>query len=63
MILYNDAMLALRSKSIKIANDVINSARSLLKNKKSEEYSIIHERFHHIVEDIEDIAESVINLP
>jgi len=63
MELYNDVMLALRSKNIKIANDVINSARGLLKNKKPRGYSIIYERFHHILEDIEDIAESVINLP
>ncbi len=70
--LYNDAMLALRSENIHIANDVIKDVRRMrdeeevllerfLQKKKSCSLLIL-ESFRRIGEYISDIAEAVINL-
>ncbi len=70
--LYNDAMLALRSENIHIANEVIKDVRRMreddeilldkLLQKKTGGSLLILESFKRIGEYISDIAEAVINL-
>ena len=70
--LYNDAMLALRSENIHIANDVIKEVRRMREDdealldrflqKKTGGPLLILESFKRIGEYISDIAEAVINL-
>ena len=70
--LYNDAMLALRSENIHIANDVIKEVRRMREDdealldrflqKKTGGSLLMLESFKRIGEYISDIAEAVINL-
>jgi len=70
--MYNDAMLALRSENIHIANDVINDVKRMgdedevlldrLLQKKAGGSLLILESFKRIGENISEIAEAVINL-